>query len=152
MHDSGLVVGVVFGAMQSIEYGEVIGYASMIIGMAFVFVGVSQKRKLNNGLISFKEALLVGLYIAGIASLFYVVSWLIIDVDNNFIEQYEVTMMASLKESGATAEEIASQQEQMDMYKEWSSNIFLKGLITFMEIAPVALLTPFVAAFILKKK
>ncbi len=146
------LLGFVFEVIKAAELGEVFGYATMIAAMAFVFVGVSQYRSQNNGTISFRKALTVGLYIAGIAVLFYVVGWLIVDADNGFILEYEAKLMGELKASGAPEEEIVAMQEQMNVYKEWNKNIFSKAAITMLEIVPVAVPAPLLAALILKRK
>lgn len=149
---SWFIVIQVFDAAKSIEFGEVIGYATIIAAMAFVFVGVSKERERNNGVISFKHALQVGAYIAGIASIFYVVGWLIVDSDNTFIYEYAASKMSAAKEAGKSAEELAALEEQMNGYKEIYENIFSKAAYTFLEVVPIAVPAPFLAALILKKK
>ena len=64
------VIGVALG--EGLDYGirEVIGYASIILSLLFVFFGIKHYRdQENNGLISFGKGLVIGLLISVIASL-----------------------------------------------------------------------------------
>src|ERR1044071_7945414 len=55
-----------------------IGYASMLLALSLVFVGIRNYRnKYNGGVISFGKAFRVGLLMVLIASTIFVVAWLI---------------------------------------------------------------------------
>ena len=133
-------------------YGEVFGYATMLIALSFVFVGVRKVREQQEGKFSFVQAFLSGLYISLIACAFYVVGWMIIDADNAFIADYAANAVKKLEESGASAQEIAKVQEEMDGYKELYANPITKAGVTLFEIFPVGLIVSLITAVILKRK
>src|SRR5687768_10880023 len=62
------------GAMP--ENGAVIGYATMLVALTGVFLGVKHYRdKVRGGVIKFLPALGVGLAISAVASLGWVIAW-----------------------------------------------------------------------------
>jgi hypothetical protein len=144
-------VGVCY-AKGSFSGAEVVGYAGMLVAFSFIFVGVKNYRdKFNGGVISFGRALVVGLYITLIASLIYVVVWVIdyyVFVPD-FMERYSDYMV---KEAGKKGEDVEAAAEQASMYKEMYRNPLLVVLFTFAEIFPVGLLVSLVSAGILRKK
>lgn len=85
----GLIAGVIASVLMVIsmarcssdanfEHSMLIGYASMVLAFAFIFVGIKNYRdKYNNGSITFGKAFKTGLYISLIASTMYVITWLI---------------------------------------------------------------------------
>ncbi len=85
------LAALVFGADLS-ETGKVIlGYASMVVSLSFVFFGIKHYRdNENNGLITFRTAFIIGSFI----SLFAGVGFAIIDyiytaiIDPNWIADY----------------------------------------------------------------
>jgi len=55
-----------------------IGYASMLIALSLVYVGIRNYRdKYNEGVISFGKAFKIGLFMVLVASTIYVIAWLI---------------------------------------------------------------------------
>ncbi len=134
------------------SYGEVIGYASMLIALSFVFIGVRKIREQQEGKFSFGKAFLSGFLISLIACVFYVVGWMVVDADNTFIADYAASAIKELEEAGASAQEIATVQEEMDGYKELYANPITKAGVTLIEIFPVGLLVSLITAFILKRK
>ena len=140
---------------MNMDYGEVVGYSSMILAFSLIFVGIKQYRdKLNGGAVSFGKAFQIGLYIALIGSTFYVVTWAIEYnfFASNFMEEYTRCMVDKAKASGKTQAEINETLTQMAKYKEWYKNPVFFTLMTYMEILPVGLLVSLLAAAILRKK
>jgi hypothetical protein len=82
---SGIIVGTLmalslFWANQghNIKEGMLLGYASMVIALSLIYVGVRNFRdKYNDGLISFAKGLKLALGITLIASTIYVAVWLV---------------------------------------------------------------------------
>jgi uncharacterized membrane protein YbjE (DUF340 family) len=94
---------------SSLDYSdqEVIGYASMIISLSFVYFGIKHYRdKENDGLISFKKALTIGLLISLITALaFGFIDIIYIKVLNpNFTADYYANAIEEMRNSLPAAE------------------------------------------------
>jgi hypothetical protein len=134
--------------------GMVLGYLSMFIAMSLVFVGVKKFRDEHlGGVIRFWKALLVGLGIAGIAALFYVLGWEIYmwATDGRFMSEYIASAIAQKQAAGVSAAELAAFKAEMDGFTEMYKNPLLRMLITLSEIAPVMLFVPLLSAALLRK-
>lgn len=137
--------------------GELVGYLSMIVSLSMIFFGIRSYRDNHlGGAITFGKAFQVGLFITLIASVIYVVGWMIYystsETMRNFPELYLQHMLEELKESGKSAAEIAKQEAElrknMDMYKKPVIMI----VITFLEIFPVGVIIDLISASLLRKK
>src|SRR5262245_51944096 len=65
-----------FTAASAPQNGVVYGYVTMLIALTAVFLGVKRYRdKVLGGAIKFVPALLVGLGISAVASIFYAIGW-----------------------------------------------------------------------------
>ena len=140
---------------EHMDYGMYLGYAAMIIANIFLIVGVKNYRdKYNGGFISFGKALKVGLLIALVASTFYVASWLIYyySSGSDFIQVYTDCVLRELKESGASAKEIAIQTKEMQEFGVMYQNPLFNAMVTYMEILPMGILFALITAAIFRKK
>ncbi len=134
--------------------GMVAGYLSMLVALLFVFVGVKRYRDVNlGGVIGFGRALMVGLGIAGVASLFYVLSWEVYmwQTGGTFMAEYIAQSIESMRAAGKSAAEIAKFSAEMGAMAEQYQNPAFRMALTFMEILPVALLVSIVSAALLRK-
>jgi hypothetical protein len=162
----GLISGLIVSAFMAVsmllfknhpdmEGGMVIGYASMIMAFAFIFVGIKNFRdKYNNKVISFGKAFKIGFFIALIASTMYVVTW-VIEYNffiPDFMDLYAENVLKAARAKGASEQEISAQVAEMAKYREMYKNPVLMVLMTYMEILPVGVLVSLIAAAILKKK
>lgn len=133
--------------------GMVLGYLSMLIAMSMVFVGVKRFRdEHQGGVIKFGKALLVGLGIAGVACLFYVLGWeaYMWSTDYSFMEKFTASELAKMQAAQASAAEIARFKAEMAGFAEMYANPVSRMLVTLMEISPVALLVPLISAALLR--
>ncbi len=148
------LVFVVLGDAFSHAQNEVMGYLVMIVALSIIFVAIKQYRDKNlGGIIKFKTAFLIGLYITLIAGTMYVANWEIYmqtSGSEDFIEKYQTSMIETMKEEGASEEEIQQQIEKNEYYAEMYSNTFFRILITYSEILPVGLIISLISAFLLK--
>lgn len=134
-------------------FGMVLGYLSMLIAMSLVFVGVKKFRDEHlGGVIRFWKAFGVGLGIAGVACLFYVLGWELYlwSTDYTFMEQFTAMELAKMQAAGASAADIAKFQADMRGFAEMYANPVTRILVTLMEISPVALLVPLISAGLLR--
>lgn len=134
--------------------GVVAGYLSMLVALSFVFVGVKRYRDVEmGGTIRFGKALQVGFGIALIASLFYVLSWEVYNwqTGGTFMAEYIGKSIENMRAAGKSAAEIARFSAEMQDFAEQYKNPLFRMAMTFMEIAPVALVMPLIAAALLRK-
>lgn len=163
----GLIAGVIVAGLFALnfaltkhtdmEMSMIVGYASMIIAMSMIFFGVRQYRdKHLAGKITFKTALWLGLLIALVASVIYVIYWMIYysmpGVAENFQQQYIDHMKAAWIESGLPTAEVEKRTAKMTADFEMYKNPLVRIMFTFGEILPVGFLVSVISAFILKRK
>ena len=140
---------------QTMKYSELLGYATMIIALSLIYFGIRTHRdKALAGQIGFLKALQVGLLITLVASVFYVVGWMILSniLAPDFMDQYVEFTLKSLRDSGAPDAEIREAELKMERYRQYYENPLLKAGITFTEIFPVGLIISVISALILKKQ
>ena len=144
------------GDSMDFDYGEILGYTSMVIALSTIFFATKSYRDNQlDGSITFGKGFLLGLLITVIAGIIYVVAWEIYfhTAFSDFSEQYVNHSVEKIMESGMPAEEanqkISELKESMEMY---SNNTVFRMAITFTEIFPVGLLISLISAAILRKK
>lgn len=134
-------------------WGMVVGYLTMLIALSTVFVGVKQYRDVHGGgVIRFWPAFGVGLAIAGIASLFYILTWeaYLWNTDYAFVNTYFDGEVEKLRASGASADKVAAYAKEMADFKASYANPLFRMPMTLVEIAPVGLLVALVSAGVLR--
>lgn len=148
-----MVIGMTLMAGPDGVGSSTVGYLTMLLALAFIFVAVKRHRDVNlGGVIRFWPALGVGLGVSAVAGLFYVVTWEIYFelAGDTFIEGYMAGQIETRRENGATAAELvayeASLEESMALYAQrW-----FRMPISFTEIFPVGVLVSLVSAAILR--
>jgi len=152
-----LMIGTVMFCYNSGEFegSMLLGYASMLLAFAFVWIGVKRFRdRQNGGVITFGKALKVGLLITLVTCTLYVGIWL---VDYyvfipDFLDKYTAHVLSQAEASGMSPAALARQQAEMDTYKALYRNPLWVIVFTYMEILPVGLLMSFLAALFLRRK
>lgn len=132
---------------------EFVGYLIMVIALAIIFVGIKRHRDLDlGGVIRFLPAFGMGLGIAAVASLIYVVVWEIYLASTGyvFIEQYAATVIEQMRSSGASTAEIEKMSSDMASMAKSYANPLFRTAITFTEIFPVGFIVALVSAAILR--
>lgn len=163
----GLICGIISSVLMAIsmaslnasggcnENGMLIGYASMLLAFSLIFVAIKTYRdKHNAGIISFKTAFLIGLYISLITSTMYVITWAVEFhyFMPDFMDKYADATIQAARSSGKTDKQIAKQVAEMAEIKKSYSNPLIFAGYTYMEILPVGLLVSLICAAILKRK
>lgn len=155
----GAIAGAIVAASMLIPIGLgihslVIGYLSMLVALAMVFVGVKRYRDEHlGGTIRFATALGVGAAIAAIASLFYILAWelYLYVTDYGFMAEYAAGVIEARRAEGASTAELARMRAEFaDFADSYRNPLFRMGM-TLMEIAPVALLMTLFSAALLRR-
>lgn len=124
---------------KELSYGsqEIIGYASIVISLAFVFFGIKHYRdKESEGHITFGKAFTIGILISMFSAFgFAIIDYLYTAVINpSFIEDY----MAAMKEN---------EQEIAESYSSSSLALFMFGIVLV-----IGIIVTLLSAFILQRK
>lgn len=136
------------------KWGEVIGYASMVISLSFVFFGIKHFRdKENNGQISFKKALTIGVLISLITALaFGLLDVFYVEVINpEFMDQYYTNAVEELKNTLPT-EEFELKYKEMESQKEMFSNPIFTFAIMGMTVFVIGFIITLISSLILQRK
>ena len=133
--------------------GMAIGYLIMLIAFTAIFVAVKRYRDDHaGGAIRFLPAFGMGVAIALIGSLFYVIAWEAVLAINggDFIAQMSAKMLEERRAAGATPGELAALQTQMAQMQDLYANPLFRVLITLTEVLPIGLLVALIAALLLR--
>jgi hypothetical protein len=155
----GLLAGAIVGSMffvtkplyekgiLTMEYGELVGYSTMIVALSLIFFGVKSYRDNHlAGSITFGKALVVGLLITLVASLIYAVCWEVIyNTMTDFVTEMGEKYFEKLRTDGMS-------QAKIDEYAAMYENPFIRFPMTLMEIAPVGILISLISAGLLRMK
>jgi hypothetical protein len=137
------------------DKGEIVGYTGIVLAFLLIFFGIrSYRENIGGGTVSFGRAFAVGILIALIASVFYVIAWEIIYFNfmHDFVDKYAAHMVEQVRASGASAETIQAKLQEMKKFREMYENPFFNAAITFTEPFPVGLIITLISAAILRKK
>lgn len=162
----GLIGGVIVGAPmvwgmltydvnngQMPENGAIIGYATMLVALTGVFLGVKHYRdKVLGGVIKFLPALGMGLAISAVASLGWVIAWEIsLAVTKfDFVAVYYDSMIEQARASGATAEKIEQMTKEGQDFAAMYANPIIRMGITFVEMFPIGVVISLISAALLR--
>lgn len=158
---AGLVVGgisfTMFTAMgddHNFEYGMLIGYATMLVALSAVFVGIKSYRdKELGGVIRFWPAFGMGVAMSVVAGILYVLSWEASQAitGGDFMKAYSDYMIGQAREKGESAAAIARMTAEMAEFKVMYANPMFRLPMVFSEIFPVGVLVSLVSAALLRK-
>ncbi|MCF6347771.1 MAG: DUF4199 domain-containing protein [Flavobacteriaceae bacterium] len=141
---------------KNLGYGlqEVIGYASMVISLLFVFFGIKHFRdNENHGVVSFGKALLIGLLITLFAALaFGIINLIYIKYINpDFTTEYYARSIEQLK-SSLTGVELETKLAEMESQKELFMNPYISFLLMSFTVFLVGLVISLISSLILQRK
>jgi hypothetical protein len=133
--------------------GMAIGYLIMLIAFTTIFVGMKRRRDHElGGVIRFWPALGLGVGIALVGSLVYVLVWEAVLAVNggDFIAKMSERMLAEREAAGASAAELTALRAQMAQMAELYANPLARMAITLTEVLPIGLLVSLVSAALLR--
>lgn len=128
----------------------VLGYLIMLVVLSLIFVGVKRYRDIEQGgVIRFLPALGLGLGIAVVAGVAYVIAWetYVAVSGSNYIEAYTARAIAELR--AGNAPDAAAQIAQLEAMRDDYRNPLYRFGMTFMEMFPVGVLVAVVSAAVL---
>ena len=155
-----VIIGIMIFSIMSMNPGDSmaggvwLGYLIMIVALSLIFFGVKSYRDNHlGGVIKFGKAFTVGLGIALVASLVYVLVWEIYiqTAGGDFINQYASSYLEQLKDSGVTGQELSDAKLEMEGMVEMYGNPLFRFGMTFLEIFPVGLIISLISAALLRK-
>jgi hypothetical protein len=129
------------------------GYLVMLVALSLIFVGVKRYRDLEcGGVIRFGRAFGLGLGIAIVAGLIYVIGWELYTALSgwDFMADYSTSMLAQMRAEGASPAAIHDRQAEMRHMAEMYANPLFRMPMTFAEIFPVGFLIALVSAALLR--
>ncbi|MFD2588783.1 DUF4199 domain-containing protein [Croceitalea marina] len=141
---------------KNLDYGgqEIIGYASMVISLGFVYFGIKHYRdKENEGTISFKKALIIGLLISLITALaFGVLDVIYIEFLNpDFTTDYYATAVEEMRNT-MSAEEFEVKLAELESQKELFSNPLFSFLLMAFTVFIIGFIISLISSLILQRK
>ena len=164
---NGIIAGVIVSGLMvithplvadgtiSFDNGMLVGYGTMVLAFAMIFVGIKTCRdQVLQGVISFGQACKVGLLITLIASVIYALTWDIYYrvAASDFTQKYTEHYLEKMESEGASAEEISSMRTEMQNFNQLYENTFIRFGVTLMEILPVGIVITLISAAILKTR
>lgn len=149
-----LASSIIFTVTQGLHStSPLLGYLVMLVALSMIFVGVKRYRDVERGgTIRFGPALGVGLGIAAVAAVIYVIAWEITfaALGGDFIAEYTAVMAREMQAAGSSQAEIQAKVAEMQAFGESYANPLVRIPFTFIEIAPVGIVVALVSALILR--
>jgi len=165
-----LIFGLISGALMALfmfvtlplmhkidlDKGAIVGYTGMVLAFMLIFFGIrSYRENVGGGAITFGRALAVGILIAVISSICYVIAWEILYhfFMPDFFEKYAALVIEKARASGASAQTIQAKQQELQQFQQmYDHNPVINFAFTFIEPFPVGLIIAVISAVILRKK
>lgn len=159
---AGLIVGsILFGTTMGLQdaipdpaFGMVIGYACMLLAFAMIYIGIRRHRDtVLGGVIGFWPALVMGIGISLIATIFYVLAWeaALAVTRMDFGAEYAGYMLAEAQKSGDPAAIARARLDAAEFARNYARPLWRMG-VTATEIAPVGLIVSVITAALLGRR
>ena len=134
-----------------------VGYLIMLAALSLIFVGTKRYRDIEcGGVIKFGQAFGLGLGMAAVAALIYMIGWEIYlaasgpGVTDEYMGKYTAGILKDMRAEGATQAAIDAKAAEMRDLTESYRNPLFRMPLTFVEIFPVGLLVALVSAALLR--
>jgi hypothetical protein len=129
------------------------GYLVMLVALSLIFVAVKRYRDIElGGVIRFGRAFALGLGIAAVAGLTYILVWeaYLACTDYAFIDQYIASVLRAHERDGMSAAALETARQELDVLREQYGHLWFRLPMTFLEIFPVGLLVALISAALLR--
>ncbi len=144
-----MTAGIASSDGQGVLGSQAVGYLIMLVAMSLIFVGIKRYRDTEcGGVIKFLPAFGLGLGMAAVAGVAYVIVWEIYlaTTDYAFYDQYAAAQLETKRAAGATQAELDALRQSMDMFQ----NPVVRAPITFLELFPIGFVIALVSAALLR--
>ena len=162
----GLIGGVILAVLMLVVFqfkeqigfdrGVYVGYTTMVLAFLMVYFGVQSYRdNVAGGSLTFGRAFIVGLLISLVIMACYVVVWEVTYYNfmPDYLDQYTAYALEQARQSGATADAVAAQAEEMRQFGEmYKNNLLINIAFTLLEPLPVALVFTLLTAAIMSRR
>lgn len=138
---------------QMMQWGMIVGYASMLLAFTTIFIAIKRRRdEVCGGIIRFWPALGLGLGISVVAGILYVLAWEIGSSlsGGDFAATYANALIEQKKAGGVSGEALARFTAEMADFRRSYANPLFRLPMTFIEIFPVGVLVSLVSAALLR--
>lgn len=150
-----MLITVPFADQIGFDKGAYIGYTTMVLAFLMVFFGVQSYRdNVAGGTVTFGRALKAGLLISLVITACYVATWQVMYYGfmPDFLDKYAAYAVEEARQSGATADQLAAQTQQMQEFGEIYKNPLVNIAFTILEPLPVAVVFTLVTAGVVSRK
>lgn len=156
---SGLVIiatmltGLTLSDQESFFSSHWFGYLIMLVALTFIFVGVKRYRDVERGgVIKFLPAFGMGLAIAAVAGIAYIIVWesYLAATGYRFMDEYIAGIVKARQAEGVTGAAFAKEMADLESMRSQYGNPLIRIPITFLEIFPVGLLVALISAALLR--
>lgn len=163
---AGLIAGLISGGfllimmiafqgvpMEDNQLGALLGYASMLIALSFIFIAIKRQRDIaQGGVIKFLPAFGMGLAISLVAALIYALAWevTLVVTGLDFGTSYADASIRAAEEKGMSGADLEAYATRMRGFAEMYANPAFRIPMTVTEIFPVGALVSLVSALLLR--
>ena len=162
----GLIAGLIVGGLMfavTLQFhdrigfgplGMAIGYASMLIALSSVFVGIKSHRDRDRGgVIGFWPAFGLGLGISLVASLCYALAWelALATTQMDFMGAYSKHVLDGMRAEGASEAALAAKAKEMAEFTAMYAHRGVRMAMSMTEILPVGVLVSAISAALLRR-
>ena len=147
-------VSVAYGGQPPPDWGMAAGFASMLIALSAVFVGIKRHRDTaGGGVIRFWPAFGLGLGISVVAGLVYVAAWelCLVLADRDFAAFFANSMVEGARSKGVDGAQLEQVIAEAQAFEAMYRNPLVRMPMTFVEIFPVGVLVSLVSALALRR-
>ncbi|WP_298237397.1 DUF4199 domain-containing protein [uncultured Algibacter sp.] len=142
------------GMGVNFDYGELIGYASMILSLLFVYFGIKHYRdKVNNGKVSLGKAIAIGMLISlfsavGVALFDYIYTT---QINPDFATEYMDYSIKKMEATLSPEELIIKKAELTQQMEEYGGSGFMAFLM-FITVILIGFVISLISGLILQRK
>ncbi|MCA8902747.1 MAG: DUF4199 domain-containing protein [Hyphomonas sp.] len=139
--------------LEDNQLGALLGYASMLVALSFVFIAVKRQRDVvQGGVIKFLPAFGMGLAISAIAGIIYALCWevTLAVTGLDFGDSYAQASIRMAEAQGMSGAELEAYTARMEGFAKMYANPVFRIPMTFTEIFPVGALVSLVSALLLR--